>query len=93
MDYKDHCLRVGYIHMNLTALESSLRFFLLKANNETFAPPKAEDTETPLTQMTNYASLGWLIKEYNNKLDAKELPQFAIDNASERIRDALAHGA
>ena len=26
MDYNDHYHRVGYIHMNLTALESSLRF-------------------------------------------------------------------
>ena len=29
MDFKDHCLSIGYIHTNLAALESSLRFFLL----------------------------------------------------------------
>jgi hypothetical protein len=33
MDYKDHSLQIGYIHTNLTALESSLRFFLLKATH------------------------------------------------------------
>ena len=27
MDYKDHSLQIGYIQTNLTALESSLRFF------------------------------------------------------------------
>jgi hypothetical protein len=92
MNYEDHCLRIGYIHMNLTALESSLRFFLLKANKETFSAPKAEDNETPLTHMTNYASLGWLINEYNNKLSGAEAAEFSVDNESERIRDALAHG-
>jgi hypothetical protein len=45
MDYKDHCLRIGYIHTNLAALESALRFFLLKANKETFTSPNPEDTE------------------------------------------------
>ena len=29
MDYKDHSLQIGYIQTNLTALESSLRFFRL----------------------------------------------------------------
>jgi len=57
MDYKDHCLRLGFIHMNLTALESSLRFFLLKANKETFTAPKPGETEAPLNHITNFASL------------------------------------
>jgi hypothetical protein len=92
MDFKDHCLNIGYIHTNLVALETSLRFFLLKANKETFTSPKLEDTEVPLSHLTNYASLGWLIKEYNSKLDPLETAQFTIDNESERIRDALAHG-
>jgi len=51
MDYNDHCQRIGYIHMNLTALESSLRFFLLKANGETFAAPKPGDADVPLTHI------------------------------------------
>jgi hypothetical protein len=92
MDYKDHCLRIGYIHTNLAALESSLRFFLLKANKETFAAPKPEETDAPLNHITNFASLSWLINEYNRKLDPSETAQFALDNESVRIRDALAHG-
>jgi hypothetical protein len=92
MDYNDHCLRVGYIHMNLAALESALRFVLLKANKETFTSPKPKDADAPLSQITNFASLGWLIKEYNGKLDPSESTQFALDNESARIRDALAHG-
>ena len=78
--------------MNLTALESSLRFVLLKANKETFTAPKAEDAEVPLSHITNYASLGWLISEYNDKLSQAEAAEFSIGNESERVRDALAHG-
>jgi hypothetical protein len=92
MDYNDHCQRVGYIHMNVAALETSLRFFLLKANNENFTAPKSGETETPLTHMTNFASLSWLITEYNAKLNGEERPSFALDESSVRVRDALAHG-
>jgi hypothetical protein len=92
MDYKDHCLRIGYIHTNLAALESALRFFLLKANNETFTSPKPEDTDVPLNHITNFASLGWLIKEYNSNLDSSESVQFTLGDKSVRIRDALTHG-
>jgi hypothetical protein len=92
MDYNDHCQRVGYIHMNLTALESALRFFLLKAHGETFTAPKPGETKTPLTHMTNFASLSWLITEYNAKLNAEERASFILDDSSVRVRDALAHG-
>ena len=92
IDYKDHCLRIGYIHTNLAALKSALRFFLLKANKETFTAPKSEDTDAALNHITNFKSLGWLLKEYNSKLDASESTQFALDDTSVRIRDALAHG-
>jgi hypothetical protein len=78
--------------MNLTALESSLRFFLLKANGETFVAPKPGDADVPLTHMTNFASLGWLITEYNAKLNAEESEGFALDESSVHVRDALAHG-
>jgi len=92
MDYKDHCLRIGYIHTNLAALESALRFSLLKANKETFTAPKPEDTDAPVNHITNFKSLGWLIKEYNSKLDLSESAQFTLNDESVRIRDALAHG-
>ena len=92
MDYKDHCLRIGYIHTNLAALESALRFLLLKANKETFTSPKPEDTDAPVNHITNFKSLSWLIKEYNSKLDSSESTQFALDEEFVRIRDALAHG-
>ena len=79
MDYKDHCLRIGYIHTNLAALELALRFLLLKANKETFTSPKPEDTDAPVNHITNFKSLSWLIKEYNSKLDSSESTQFALD--------------
>jgi hypothetical protein len=91
MDYKDHCLRVGYIHTNLAALESSLRFFLLKVNGQTFSAPKAGDVDAPVNYITKYASLGGLIKKYNGALTPTE-SAYKITDRSVRIRDALAHG-
>jgi hypothetical protein len=42
--------------------------------------------------MTNFASLGWLITEYNAKLNAEERDTFMLDDSSVRVRDAFAHG-
>jgi hypothetical protein len=42
--------------------------------------------------MTNFASLSWLIKEYNGKHDSTETAQFALDDECVHIRDALVHG-
>jgi hypothetical protein len=91
MDYKEHSLRVGYIHMNLAALESSLRFFLLKANGQVFSSPTPSDTDAPINYITKFASLGGLIKEYNEALKSSE-GAYKITDEAVRIRDALAHG-
>jgi hypothetical protein len=91
MDYKDHSLRVGYIHTNLAALETSLRYFLLKANGQVFSSPKAGDADAPVNYITKFASLGGLIEEYNGALTPLE-GAYNITDESVRIRDALAHG-
>jgi hypothetical protein len=78
--------------MNLTALESALRFFLLKANNQTFTAPTDNAADAPVNYMTKYVFLRDLINAYNGKLTAAELAKYKVDDKPERIRDALAHG-
>jgi hypothetical protein len=92
MDFKEHCLQVGYIHTNLAALESSLRFFLLKANDQTFIVPKTEDADAPINYITKYISLGALIKGYNDELTESERATYLVSDDPVRIRDSLAHG-
>jgi hypothetical protein len=92
MDVKEHSLHVGYIHTNLTALESSLRFFLLKANDQKFSPPKPADVDAPLNYITKYISLDELIKKYHGRLTKSESAKYTVCNDPVLIRDALAHG-
>lgn len=92
MDIDEHAKRIGYLHTNLTALESSLRFFLLKVDKQKFRVPKQGDVDAPLSWMTRWVSLGDLIKRYNGELTAKERENFLITQESVNLRDAIAHG-
>ncbi len=78
--------------MNLTALETALRFFLLKANNQTFTAPDDNVADAPVNYMTKYVSLGDLIKAYNAKLAQAEIAKYKVDDRPVHIRDSLAHG-
>jgi len=92
MDIDEHAKRIGYLHTNLTALESSLRFFLLKVDKQTFRIPHDGDVDAPLNWLTKWMSLGDLIKRYNGELTPSEHPKFAITRESVDLRDAIAHG-
>jgi hypothetical protein len=92
MDIEEHAKRVGYLHTNLTALESSVRFFLLKVDKQTFRVPRDGDVDAPLTWMTKWISLGDLIKRYNSELTSNERDKFSITQESVSLRDAIAHG-
>lgn len=92
MDLDEHAVRIGYVHTSLAALESSLRFFMLKLSGERFRVPQPGDVDAPLNWMTKWISLGKLIKRYNGELTTNERNQFAITQDATDIRDALAHG-
>ena len=92
MDIDEHAKRVGYLHTNLTALESSLRYFLLKVEKQTFRVPQDSDVDAPLNWMTKWISLGDLIKRYNGELTDSERDKFSITQESVNFRDAIAHG-
>lgn len=92
MTLDEHAIRIGYVHTNLAALESSLRFFMLKLRGQAFQVPKPGDVDAPLNWMTKWVSLGDLIKKYNGELTTNERPDFLITQEATDIRDALAHG-
>ncbi len=92
MTLDEHAIRVGYVHTNLAALESSLRFFMLKLRGQVFHVPKPGDADAPLNWMTKWVSLGDLIKKYNGELTENERLHFLITKEAKDIRDALAHG-
>jgi hypothetical protein len=91
MDYKDHLFGVGAIVTNLQALETSLRYFLVRRFEQHFRFPMKGEPTACKNYLTAFASLGELIGEYNKSLKPDE-EKFKIDFDAVRIRDALAHG-
>ena len=78
--------------MNLQAVETLLRYFLVLREGQSTAFPKVGDTQADETFATNYTSLGELIDVYNVGLTAEEAHRFKVDTQIVHIRDAFAHG-
>jgi hypothetical protein len=91
VEVKDHTQLVGAIITNLQALETVLRYHSMG--------PKARDVQFPTVgapdvgenDLTNWVSLGKLVKRFNNSLKSDE-QQFKVDSQIVIIRDAFAHG-
>jgi hypothetical protein len=91
MEAKEHTQWVGAIITNLQALETVLRYFLLRLHGEELEFPTPGDGEAKITYLTRFTSLGKLIKEYNAALKDAER-KFEVDVGVVGIRDAFAHG-
>src|SRR5262245_10572124 len=92
MKVEDHTKNVGAIVTNLQALETVLRYFFLKLNDQEPDFPKQGSVDASITFLTDYRSLKGLIRAYNEKLTADER-QYSVDlEAVTRVRDAFAHG-
>ena len=91
LEWKDHTHQIGCIVTNLQALETVLRYFLLRLHNQEAQFPKAGDPDASVTYLTKYAFLGQLVDEYNRVLGEAE-KQFEVDTTVIDIRDAIAHG-
>jgi hypothetical protein len=91
LEWKDHTHLVGCIVTNLQALETILRYFLLRLHKQEVQFPKVGDADAKETYLTDYLFLGPLIDQYNNALEAAE-KEFEVDRQVVVIRDALAHG-
>jgi hypothetical protein len=88
---EDHTQWVGAIVTNLQALETCLRYFLVRLRKQDPQFPKVGDRDTKKTYMTRFLSLGKIIRKYNSALDAKET-KYRVSEEVVHIRDALVHG-
>ena len=61
MDWKDHTHQVGGIVTNLQALETVLRYFLLRLKGQQLQFPKPGDVDTAENMLTGYEFLGELV--------------------------------
>jgi hypothetical protein len=87
----EHTQGIGGIVTNLLALETVLRYFLMKSKGEEVQFPNVGDREATITQLTRFVSLSKLIGEYHTTLSESE-KQYKLDTSVVRIRDAFAHG-
>lgn len=89
---EDHALRVGKLLVNLHSLEYMVRSYFLHCERGEFpaGKPLQRGQQVALSAMTDYRSLGQLLRDYNNAVAEK----FRVDAADEvvSLRDALAHG-
>jgi hypothetical protein len=88
---EEHTQGVGAIVTNLAALETVLRYFLLRQKKQEAHFPKPGDREVKRSYLTRSIALQNLIRNYNSVLDADE-SKYAIDKDMVRIRNAFAHG-
>jgi predicted GTPase len=89
--FEEHAYNLGSVVANLQSLEFSLRLFLCATYNEPIKIPSSGQVTMPETHLTNYDSLGELIKKYNN-IAASAYSHLMLDISVVEIRDALAHG-
>jgi hypothetical protein len=88
---EDHTQWVGAIVTNLQALETCLRYFLVRLRKQDPQFPKVGDHDAKKTYMTRFLSLGKIIRKYNSLLDANET-KYRVNEEVVHIRDAFAHG-
>lgn len=88
---EEHTQWVGAIVTNLQALETVLRYFLVRLRKQDPQFPKVGDRDATKTYLTRYLSLGKIIRKYNGALAGGE-SKFKVDEAVLHIRDAFAHG-
>jgi hypothetical protein len=89
-EYNKH---IGAIVMNLQALESNVRFFFFRKNNEQHPfPQSCEGDNVQSTSLTNHCQLRKWIRKFNSCLTQDEVKKFWISEEIVDIRDAIAHG-
>lgn len=98
MTFDEHARQLGGLVANFQSLEFALRAFLQGLPS---APPIGIPYGTdiysfpaghvlPENELTNYDSLGTLIRRFNAEMSVQGLPE--IDSNLVEVRDALAHG-
>jgi hypothetical protein len=88
---EEHTQGIGAIVTNMAALETVLRYFLLRAKKQEVHFPKPGDREVKRSYLTRSIALQNIIRNYNGVLEANEA-KYAVDKDMVRIRNAVAHG-
>jgi hypothetical protein len=91
MDVNEYNQLIGAIVTNLQALESVLRYFLMRRKAKEVEFPRIGAAEAIENALTNYTFLGVLIDQFNNSLSLDE-QHFKVDRQVVEIKDAIAHG-
>lgn len=91
MKVEEHTQGIGAIITNLAALETVLRYFLLRLKKQEAEFPKPGDRTAKKTYLTRSITLQNLVRNYNGVL-ANDERQYAVDKDVIRIRNAFAHG-
>jgi hypothetical protein len=90
---EDHNMRIGAIVMNLQALETAIRFFFFRKNDEQHPFPKPDgERYVPSTSLTKHCQLRKWIRKFNSSLKQEEVPKYSISEDIVETRDAIAHG-
>lgn len=93
MDWDEHACEIGKIVGHLLGLEFLARLFLSEAAGETAQLPAQGHRTVPKTRLTDYATLGRVIRDYNAELTPAESQGCRLDEAAVvTLRDSLAHG-
>ena len=64
----------------------------MEVHGEKMQFPSLGDTEAIENYLTNYLTLGNLVRKFNNKLEGIEKEKFAVDCTVVDFRDSFAHG-
>jgi hypothetical protein len=92
LDSEKHLRLTGGLIMNLQAVETLVRYFLVLREGQPVDFPKPGDTHAIDTYATTFASLGYLVDTYNDGLTPEEKSNYTVDRQIVHIRDAFAHG-
>lgn len=96
MHAAEHSAYLGKLAHNFQALETWLRFVLLKLEPSQHAAAQLDfegmalGTELSSNEVTDYADLKTLCKRFNRHMSMKKAPELNVAIVS--IRDAIAHG-
>jgi hypothetical protein len=90
--HDQHNVQIGRLVGNLGSLEFALRLFLAEAAGQEVALPKSGEATVRLSYVTNWDSLGDLVRKYDQSLSADEGKAFRVDDEAVALRDAIAHG-
>jgi len=96
MNAAEHCTNLGQLVHNFQALETWLRFVLLKLEPSQHPAVQLDfegmalGTDLSQNEVTDFADLRTLCKRFNRHMSVKKAPELNV--AIVDIRDALAHG-